>query len=231
MTLKANKFVLLLFIGLRIHWLNPLQMDKTSPNGSGHSMKPNLFTNFKFWKFNLWCNRHGVLLAHHIVCCNLLHSCIGTCAALSYPICLWIQPIYTTVHIALGDGVVASTKEKGKSNKFWRIGLMDGCICMCMWLQDLSLALLPSHAYSANSNLPLLSFRTWWDIDLWRYPLGPTRYINLFEPFHFFTAFDQLVVPLQEYNQGSGRKENKRTKRLGLTQVQKGSYVTSLHSW
>ena len=70
---------------------------------------------------------------------------------------------------------------------------------------------------------------------MWRYPFGSTRYINLFEPFHFFTACDQLVVLigathisllLQEYNQGSGRKENKRTKRLGLTQVQKESYVT-----
>ena len=66
-------------------------------------------------------------------------------------------------------------------------------------------------------------------------PLRPTRYINFFEPFLFFTAGDQLVVPigathislpLQEYNQGSGRKENKRIKRLGLTQVQKESYVT-----
>ena len=48
-------------------------------------------------------------------------------------------------------------------------------------------------------------------------------------------AGDQLVVPigvthislpLKEYNQGNGRKENKRTKRLGLTQAQKESYVT-----
>ena len=35
---------------------------------------------------------------------------------------------------------------------------------------------------------------------------------------HFFT--------LQEYNRGSGRKKNKRTKHLGLTRVQKRSYVT-----
>ena len=66
-------------------------------------------------------------------------------------------------------------------------------------------------------------------------PLQPPRYINIFEPFqylyglwstsgsdwgiaHFFT--------LQEYNRGSGRKKNKRTKRLGLTRVQKWSYVT-----
>ena len=71
-------------------------------------------------------------------------------------------------------------------------------------------------------------------VSLWRSP-SAHAYVNLFEPFHFFTAGDQLVVPigvthislrLQEYNQGSGRKENKRTKRLGLTQVKKESYVT-----
>ena len=57
-------------------------------------------------------------------------------------------------------------------------------------------------------------------------PLRPPRYINFFEPFHFL-ASDQLVVPIghrtflysyKKYNQGSGRKENKRTICLGLTQ-------------
>ena len=54
---------------------------------------------------------------------------------------------------------------------------------------------------------------------------------------YYFTlrpAGDQLVVPIGathislplQYNQGSGRKENKRTICLGLTQVQKESYVT-----
>ena len=50
---------------------------------------------------------------------------------------------------------------------------------------------------------------------MWRYPLGPPRYINFFEPFHFL-AGDQLVVPIgghrtflygyKKYNRGSGRK-------------------------
>ena len=65
-------------------------------------------------------------------------------------------------------------------------------------------------------------------------PPRPPRYINFFEPFHF-TAGDQLVVPigashisllLQEI-QSREREEREQTNNmLGLTQVQKGSYVT-----
>ena len=67
-------------------------------------------------------------------------------------------------------------------------------------------------------------------------PPRPPSYINFFEPFHF-TAGDQLVVPigashislpLQEIQsrEWEKKKTNKRTIRLGLTQVQKESYVT-----
>ena len=73
---------------------------------------------------------------------------------------------------------------------------------------------------------------------MWPYLLGP-RYVNFFEPFHFFTAVDQLVVPIwgiahfftatRNTIEGAGEKReqmNKTNKMFGLTQVQKGSYVT-----
>ena len=68
-----------------------------------------------------------------------------------------------------------------------------------------------------------------------RYPLRPPPYVNLLEPFHFFTAGDQLVVPrgvthisCHYKNTIEGTGENKtneqtRTICLGLTQEQKGS--------
>ena len=40
----------------------------------------------------------------------------------------------------------------------------------------------------------LLTFKIFHHV--WRYPFGPPRYIHFFEPFHFFTAGDQLVVPV-----------------------------------
>ena len=52
-------------------------------------------------------------------------------------------------------------------------------------------------------------------------PLRHPRYINFFEPFHFFTAGDELVVPigashislrLQEIQSREWEKKNKRTK-------------------
>ena len=54
-------------------------------------------------------------------------------------------------------------------------------------------------------------------------PPRPTRYINFFEPFHFFTAGDQLVVPIGvtflyryiKYNRGNMRKKNKLTNTWG----------------
>ena len=60
------------------------------------------------------------------------------------------------------------------------------------------------------------------------------RYVNLFEPFHFL-AGDQLVVPigashislrLQEIQSREWEKKEQTNNMLGLTQVQKGSYVT-----
>ena len=66
-----------------------------------------------------------------------------------------------------------------------------------------------------------------------RYPSAP-RYVNLFELFHFL-AGDQLVVPigtshislrLQEIQSREREKKEQRNNMLGLTQVQKGSYVT-----
>ena len=66
-------------------------------------------------------------------------------------------------------------------------------------------------------------------------PPRPPRYINFFKPF-LYLAGDQLAVPigashislpLQEIqSREREKKENKRTKCLGLTQMQKGSYVT-----
>ena len=65
-------------------------------------------------------------------------------------------------------------------------------------------------------------------------PSAP-RYVNLFEPFHPFTAGDQLVVPIaashiflryKKYNRESGRKREQTNNMFGLTQVQKESYVT-----
>ena len=64
-------------------------------------------------------------------------------------------------------------------------------------------------------------------------PLSP-RYINFFKPFHF-TAGDQLVVligashislPLQEIQSMEWEKKEQTNNMLGLTHVQKGSYVT-----
>ena len=64
-------------------------------------------------------------------------------------------------------------------------------------------------------------------------PPRPPRYINFFEPFHFM-AGDQPVVPigvshislrLQEI-QSREREKKEQMNKLGLTQVQKGSYVT-----
>ena len=65
-------------------------------------------------------------------------------------------------------------------------------------------------------------------------PPRPPRYINFFEPFHF-TAGDQLVVPigvshiflpLQEIQSRDREKKKQTNNMLGLTQVQKGNYVT-----
>ena len=65
-------------------------------------------------------------------------------------------------------------------------------------------------------------------------PPRPPRYINFFKPFHF-TAGDQLVVPigashislpLQEIQSREWEKKEQTNNMLGLTQVQKGSYVT-----
>ena len=65
-------------------------------------------------------------------------------------------------------------------------------------------------------------------------PTRPPRYVNLFEPFHFL-AGDQLVVPigashisllLQEIQSRELEKKEQTNNMLGLTQVQKGSYVT-----
>ena len=57
-----------------------------------------------------------------------------------------------------------------------------------------------------------------------------------FKPFHFFTAGDQLVVPIgvthislplhQIQSREQEKKKEQTNKRLGLTQVQKGSYAT-----
>ena len=69
-------------------------------------------------------------------------------------------------------------------------------------------------------------------------PPRSQRYISFFEPFQYLygqwstSGSDRGIAhffTLQEYNRGSGRKKNKRTKRticLGLTQMQKESYVT-----
>ena len=69
---------------------------------------------------------------------------------------------------------------------------------------------------------------------MWRYPLGPPIR-HFFEPFHF-TAGDQLVVPIgalhislpqQEIQSSEWEKKKEQTNNmLGLTQVQKESYVT-----
>ena len=80
-------------------------------------------------------------------------------------------------------------------------------------------------------------------LDLWSMcdvPLRPPTLYQLFEPFHFFTAGDQLVVPigvthislpLHQIQSREQEKKEQTNRRLGFTQVQKGSYVTSLHSW
>ena len=61
-------------------------------------------------------------------------------------------------------------------------------------------------------------------------PLGPPRYINFFEPFHF-TAGDQLVVPigvshislrLQEIQSRERERKNKRTICLSQFKCKKG---------
>ena len=66
-------------------------------------------------------------------------------------------------------------------------------------------------------------------------PPRPPRYINFFKPFLFFTAGDQLVVPigashislpLQEIQSREREKNEQTNNMLGLTQMQKGSYVT-----
>ena len=75
------------------------------------------------------------------------------------------------------------------------------CVCVC---QSVMLSPRPQ-LHQPLLTIPLLYGR--WSTS------GSDRGIA-----YFFT--------LQEYNRGSGRKENKRTKRLGLTQVQKESYVT-----
>ena len=65
-------------------------------------------------------------------------------------------------------------------------------------------------------------------------PPRPPHYINFFEPFHFL-AGDQLVVPigashislpLQETQSREWEKKEQTNNMLGLTLVQKGSYVT-----
>ena len=65
-------------------------------------------------------------------------------------------------------------------------------------------------------------------------PPRPPRYINFFEPFHFL-AGDQLVVPigvshislrLQKIQSREWEEREQTNNMLGLTQVQKGSYVT-----
>ena len=72
--------------------------------------------------------------------------------------------------------------------------------------------------------------------------LQPQRYINFFEPFHFFTTGDQLVVPIgvtqhfftatSNTIEGTGEKKKEQTnKRLGLTQVQQESYATLHFLW
>ena len=66
------------------------------------------------------------------------------------------------------------------------------------------------------------------------FPLRPTRYINFSSTISLLGRWSTSgldrgnahFLPLQEYNRGSGRKENKRTICLGLTQVLKESYVT-----
>ena len=72
------------------------------------------------------------------------------------------------------------------------------------------------------------------EVCVWRYPLCPHEYVNFFKPFHF-TAGDQLVVPigashislrLQEIQSRGWEKKEQTNNMLGLTQVQKGSYVT-----
>ena len=64
---------------------------------------------------------------------------------------------------------------------------------------------------------------------MWRYLLGP-QYVNLFEPFHFFTACDQLVVPIGATHISLPLhqiQKEQTNKRLRLSQVQdKESYVT-----
>ena len=59
------------------------------------------------------------------------------------------------------------------------------------------------------------------------------------QPFRFFTAGDQPVVPigvthislpLHQIQSREQEKKEQTNKHLGLTQVQKGSYVISLHS-
>ena len=74
--------------------------------------------------------------------------------------------------------------------------------------------------------------------DIVTLPPRSPRYINFFEPFHF-TAGDQLVIPkgashislpLQEIQSREWEKKKQNKKQtnnmLGLTQVQKGNYVT-----
>ena len=60
-------------------------------------------------------------------------------------------------------------------------------------------------------------------------PLRPRRYINFFEPFHFTAGSDRgiahFLTATRNTIEGVGEKK-KRKKRLVLTRVQKGSYVT-----
>ena len=69
---------------------------------------------------------------------------------------------------------------------------------------------------------------------MWRYPLGPSNTSTSSNP-SLFTAGDQLVVPigalhiflrLQEIQSREWEKKVQTNNMLGLTQVQKGSYVT-----
>ena len=69
-------------------------------------------------------------------------------------------------------------------------------------------------------------------------PLQPPHYINFFEPFHFFTAGDQLVVPigvthisllLHQIQSREQEKKEQTNKHLGLTQVKKGELCNTAY--
>ena len=64
------------------------------------------------------------------------------------------------------------------------------------------------------------------------------KHINLFEPFFFFTACDQLVVPigvshislrLQEYNRGSGRKKRTNEQYAWVNSSAEGEFCNIVH--